>query len=242
MTLESAVLALGGDDTYAWNLAARASRLGFRVVRSKTPEDAIALRAERGFRFGACLIDSAFPATALSDALQMMRMRLEAPDLGFIAVGESADRETRQRLHEGGVELTLWEPIGDNTLRFQLNRALANIHPNLIRGEHRVPTDWRALVYSGGREKPVGVYSISSGGAFLATAQPSMSGAEIALELPLPTGRITLDGRVIYTNVPGNLKSPKLPNGMAVRFNASQGPEVDAIRALIADQAASLSL
>lgn len=242
MAIEIAVLALGGEGTYAWELAARASRLGFRVVRSKAAEDAIALRAERGFRFGAVLLDSAIPATQLGDALRMMRVRLEAPELNFIAVGEGADDETRRRLRQGGIQLTLWEPIGDHTLRFQLNRALANFQPSRIRGEQRVPTDWRALVYVGGREKRVGVYSISSGGAFLATPQPSMSGAEIAVELPLPGGSVTLDGRVIYTNVPGNLRSPSLPNGMAIRFSTGQSSEVEAIRELIADTSASLSL
>lgn len=242
MTAPTSVLALGGHGSQAWALAERASKLGFRVVRSKTPEEAIALRAERGFQFGAVLIDSQFPATDLRNALEAIRSRLESSELAFIATGPCPDDETRARLKDGGVELALWDPIGDHTLRFQLNRALANIHPNFMRGEPRVPTDWRVCVFMGGRQKSADVYSISRGGAFLATPQPSMFGSEIAVEFPLPTGRTTMDARVIYTNVPGNLKSPKLPNGMAVRFNALGGDEIQAIHAVVSQTSASLVL
>ena len=195
-----------------------------------------------GFQFGAALIDPDFPATDLQEALEVLRLRLEAPDLRFVASGEDPCDETRERLRGAGVELALWEPVGDNTLRFQLNGALSAVEPRFIRGETRVPTEWRARVFRGGRQKAVGVYSVSGGGAFLATPQPAMSGAEIALELPLPTGRVNVDGRVVYTNVPGNLRSDKLPNGMAVRFQATHGPEIDAIRDAIERTWASLAL
>jgi hypothetical protein len=242
MTSPASVLALGGHGSHAWALAERASRLGFQLVRAKTPEDAIALRAERGFQVGAALIDSEFPAPDLRDALQAIRTRLEASELEFIATGPHPDDETSLRLGEAGVELALWEPVGNHTLRFQLNRALARIHPNLMRGERRVPTEWRVNVFTGGRQKAADVYSISGGGAFLATPQPSMSGAQIAVELPLPTGRTTLDARVIYTNVPGNLKLPKLPHGMAIRFSAPEPAEMHAIAEVVSQTAASLAL
>jgi len=73
---------------------------------------------------------------------------------------------------------------------------------------------------SGGREKEALVYSVSPGGAFLATPRPSMRGARVSVQLPLPAGNLSLDGRVLYTNVPGNLQRPDLPVGMGVAFDA----------------------
>jgi hypothetical protein len=242
VTIPSSVLALGGHGCRAFALAERASRLGFRVVRSKAPEDAIALRAERGFQFGAVLLDAEFPAVDLGSALDQMQRGLESPELEFIATGPPPAEETRCRLREAGIELAMWDPVGDHTLRFQLNRALAHIRPNGMRGEQRAPTDWRVDVFASGRRKSADVYSISGGGAFLATPQPSMSGAEIAVELPLPSCRTTLDARVLYTNVPGNLKLPQLPHGMAIRFNAPAADELNEIRALVSDTSAALAL
>jgi len=242
MTVQPSVLALGSPDRRVWELAERANRLGFQIVRCKTVENAIAMRAERGFQFGAALIDSELPATELAGALDTMRTRLEAPELEFIATGERPDASARRRLREGGVELALWHPVSDHELRFQLNRALAHLPPSLLRGELRVPTDWNAIVFSSGRQKRADIYSVSGGGAFLATAQPSVSGAEVAVELPLSGGPVTLDGRVIYTNVPGNLKSKRLPNGMAVRWNIAYGEEIRAVRAAVDETAARLSV
>ena len=39
-----------------------------------------------------------------------------------------------------------------------------------------------------------------------------------AHRLPLPSGRVSLLGRVLYTNVPGNLKRDHLPTGMGIAF------------------------
>ena len=68
------------------------------------------------------------------------------------------------------------------------------------------------------REKTARVYTISGSGAFLATRAPSLQGAELTLELPLPAGASQVSGRVIYTNVPGTAQravpGPKSARGI----------------------------
>jgi hypothetical protein len=114
-------------------------------------------------------------------------------------------------------------------LRFQLNRSLASPEQESVRRDQRAPTDWRARILGGGREKEAFVYSVSPGGAFLATPRPSMRGTHVSVVLPLPAGNVSLDGRVLYTNVPGNLQRADLPVGMGVAFDS---PSVEAEREL----------
>jgi hypothetical protein len=65
-----------------------------------------------------------------------------------------------------------------------------------------------------------------------------MRGAELAVELPLPSGRVSLLGRVLYTNVPGNLKRDHLPTGMGVAFVRTPAAEAAAIEAEVEGMAA----
>jgi hypothetical protein len=57
-----------------------------------------------------------------------------------------------------------------------------------------------------------------------------MTGADLTIELPLPTGAIRVAGRVLYTNVPGNLARQSLPTGMAVRFSQDHFGTCEVIR------------
>lgn len=240
--VEESVLALGSHGSRAWELAERASELGFRAVLAKTPQDAIDLVADRGFRFAAALVDSEFPATNLRDALKTVRVQLDSRNLIFLATGPRLDRFALAPWRDAGVKLALWDPVGDHTLRFQLNRAYAAAQARVPRGELRIPTEWHARVFVAGRTKSVEVYSLSGGGAYLATRQPCMKGAEITVKLPLRERSVMLESEVIYTNVPGNLRSDKLPDGMAIRFANSGGPGIEIIRETVAETAATLVL
>jgi len=121
------------------------------------------------------------------------------------------------------------KPADDVRLRFQLNRALAATDQESVRRDQRAPTDWRARILGAGREKVALVYSLSPGGAFLATPRPSMRGARVSVVLPLPAGNLSLESQVLYTNVPGNLLRADLPVGMGVAF---QDPPPEAEREL----------
>ena len=202
---------------------------GYRPLTAKSPEQALRMVEDSRFAICAAMLAPDFPFADLSRALAAMRIAAGARHLRFLALGERPAPDMLMRLRDASVELALWEPYDDGRLRFQLNRALAAPEQESLRRSQRAPTDWRARVMSGGREKEALVYSVSPGGAFLATPRPSMRGACVSVVLPLPAGNLSLEGRVLYTNVPGNLQRPDLPVGMGVAF---EEPSAEAEREL----------
>lgn len=235
------VLLIGEHGGTVSSLADRVRALGLRAVRAKTPDDALEHVADPRYGFGAALVSTRIAVTDWAGAIGALRARAARgrPPV-FVAVGPPPDDATRAELRRAGMGLALWEPVGAHALRFQLNRALLRGRPEQLRGDERVPTEWPVRFWVGGRLKQAGLYSLSSGGAYLATGRPSMRGCEVAVELPLDPGRITLAGEVVYTNVPGNLARHALPHGMAVRFTAAEPDDLERIRHSVAERAEAL--
>jgi len=213
------VLLLGSSAPPLELLRARLARLGYRTIPAKTPEQAqMLLRISRG-AIGAVVIPPDLPVVDLRRTVRFLSDVSPGGDLWFLAAGPTPPPDERARLRSAGVSYSLFEPLHDHVLRFQINRALAG--SGVVRGDRRsvrAPTNWEAPVWVEGRRKTAHVYSVSASGAYLATPTPSPRGARIELELPNlgPRGRLT--SRVVTTNVPGNLASSRLPVGMGVAF------------------------
>ena len=200
-------------------LAARLRRQGFAVLPSKTPDHAERLLRQRGSAVAAVVIPVDLPTFDLGAALRFLRRLEPSGELTFVASGHRPDSEDRELLRDAGIELALWGPVDDHTLRFQMNRALATSEIVLgKRGRLRAPADWPIVVHAGSRRKPARIYSLSSGGTYLATGRPSLPGADVVVELPLPASGTRIPARVVMTNVPGNLIRENLPVGMGVSF------------------------
>jgi hypothetical protein len=199
-------------------LRERLVRLGYRAVPAKTPEQAhMLLRISRG-AIGAVVLAPDLPVVDLRRTLRFLS-EVASGELWFLAAGPKPDHGDCARLRSAGVTFALFEPLHQNILRFQINRALAG--SSVVRGERRsvrAPTNWEIPVFQGSRSKPASVYTVSSTGAFLHTSAPSPRGARIAVELPVPGLRGRLAAHVVMTNVPGNLQHKNLPVGMGVRF------------------------
>jgi hypothetical protein len=227
------------------DLATRARRVGFRVLRAKTPEEAREALRDGRHAVGAIVIPPDLVAPDLRVAISGFR-DLSQSDLPVLVAGTSPRAEERKRLRDAGATLALFEPLDDHTLRFQLNRALAGgaegTTPNGERRAVRVPTDWPVRVRMGGREKPARVYCISSSGAYLATSRPSFRGSLLYVTVPLPNGTVDLAGRVVMTNVPGNLVRENLPLGMAVQFTGTALEVEDSLREFAERQSAALRI
>lgn len=237
MGRESSVLVLDGAGERMGALALRIRGLGFRVVRAKTAEEALPLLENPRLACTAALLPPEWPVADLAGAVAALRDAAGSDGLTFVGVGPRPAPEAVERLRSAGVSLALWEPFGDSALRFQVNRALAGHRGDGQRRETRVPTEWLARVLVGGRRKEATVYSLSAGGAFLATPRPSLRGASVALELPLPLRDVAVGGRVVYTNVPGNLQRANLPLGMGVVFTALAPEAEREIRRAVAESA-----
>jgi hypothetical protein len=215
---EPAILILGDEGMLLASLFERIRNLGFRSIRAKTPDHAVDLACDRGFRFAAALLGPGTGALDLAASVKALRVRTRSPNLTFLAVGDRAGDEERERLRQAGVRTALWDPVSDHALLFHLNAATTNADRGPLREQERAPTDWISRYFLGGRAKQGSIYSLSSGGAYIATPRPSLRGAQLAVELPHPDGKLDLLGQVAYTNVPGNLQRNQLPDGMGIRF------------------------
>lgn len=226
-------------------LSLRLRQMDFHVVRAKTSDQSLEALSDPRFQIGCVIIPPDLPVMDLERSLRAFRSTEpdRVPALPIAAFGERPDADQRGRLRRAGADYGLWNPIDDNTLRFQVNRALSGGGPLVsTRRAPRVPTNWPVEVHVGGREKPAKLYSISARGAFLATPRPSMPRAIVHLTLPLPEGDLRVSAEVVATNVPGNLVKKNLPIGMAVRWSGLNDQSEAQIRCFVDDRDGRLRL
>lgn len=226
-------------------LSARIRRLGFRAVRAKTTEEALAAFSDPRFRIGAVVIPPELPSLDLERAVAALRRADEGGELPLLGAGARPDADLRARLRRAGVRYALWTPLDEPTLRFQINRALAESEPSGDRQARerralRVPAQWPVELSSGGRCKPATLTSLSAHGAFLATPRPSLPRALLHFTLPLPSGDVRVAAQVVMTNVPGNLARRNLPLGMGVRFRGLPEEAEARVRTYTEERAGSL--
>jgi len=220
MMRESEVLLIEDADTASASpLGRRLRNLGFRTTQVHHAHELTHLIDRSYLPYRAVLLSTSVPSERLPSFLAPLRPHLAAGELTGLAVGEVPAPEARGRLREAGFTLALWPPFDDLTLRFQMNRAFLRARDDgRARGELRAPLAWRVSIQIAGRRKEAQVYNLSEGGAFLETGRPSMEGAAIDVEFPLPNAPGSLPAEVLHTNVPGNLLRPQVPIGMGIRF------------------------
>jgi hypothetical protein len=211
-------------------ISLRLRQMGFHVLRTKTIDQAMETLRDPRYVIGAAVLPPDLPALDLESAVTAFRRVEPDGSLSLMAHGPRPDADRRARMRRAGVEYALWLPVDDNTLRFQMNRALAGGGPPVSsRKALRVPTNWPVTVESGGRDKAAKVYCVSARGAFLATHRPSLPRARVAVSLPLPDADLRVAGEVVMTNVPGNLVRRNLPIGMGIRFTEQSEAEEEAL-------------
>lgn len=215
------VLLLGASAPDMQVLRERLVRLGYRVIPAKTPEQAHGFLRVAGSRVGAVVVPSDLPAVNLRAALDFMRRLAPMPGFTLLGAGRDPGEVERRRLRDAGIQLAIFDPVDLHTLRFQMNRALAGAGPQ--RGHRqtlRAPADWPVAIHAAARRKEGRVYSISASGAFVALATPSMVKSQVELHMSIPrVGSMRASGRVVMTNVPGNVMRRSLPFGMGIHFD-----------------------
>lgn len=241
MTAPKTLLLVDAGGEPLEDLSARLRGMGRRAVRAKTMDEGLRVISDARFAVGAVLVPPDLPAFDLERALHAFRRAEPDAPLPLIAVGRPPDPDARARLRRAGVEWALWRPVDDNTLRFQVNRALAGPRIGTAgRRAERVPTNWPVGISVGRRVKAGSVYSLSARGAFLSTERPSMPRTLVHVTLPLPGGDVRVAGDVVMTNVPGNLAKQGLPPGMGVRFTGQTDEVEEAILAYTRGRAETL--
>jgi hypothetical protein len=198
-------------------LAARLRPLGYEVLSEPDP---------RGPPARLVLVPADFTLPERAGELDALSRSAGALGVCFVAVGRRPAPSQLAQLRAKQVRHALWSPFHDGELRFVLNRAAHEPKPSglldaekpEVRQDLRVPTSLGARVVVGGREKPAQVYSLAASGCFLEMQRPTLVGGQLEVVLALPGGELRLAGRVVLTNVPGNLARPNLPRGMGVEF------------------------
>jgi uncharacterized glyoxalase superfamily protein PhnB len=77
---------------------------------------------------------------------------------------------------------------------------------------------------------------------FLETRRPCPVGCSLEVALALPEVELSLPGRVVLTNVPGNLQRSKLPCGMGVEFRRLAPQAREAVHAYVEERARAYEL
>ncbi len=238
------IVDVGSESLAAMGL--RLSQMGYHALRAKTTDQALESLADDRYEIGVVILPDDLPVFDLERSMAAFRERGGDRPPTLVASGSRPSADDRDRLRRTGVELALWNPVDDHTLRFQLNAALAHSSagglPPRSRRAQRVPTNWPIRVRTGARVKPAKIYSLSSNGAYLAIAAPSLPKAQVALTVPLPTEDLVLAGEVVMTNVPGNLTKGNLPIGMAIRFVGADEAQREALADYTVERAAQLLL
>jgi CheY-like chemotaxis protein len=223
----------GGESMHV--LASRVRRLGYLVVRAKTTEEAKQLLCDPRYAVSAAVIPPDLPVANLRTALEALRRLPAVEHLAFLVSGRRPSSGRRRELKDAGAEFALWEPVDAHTLRFQINQAMAGHVPRASRRRAlRAPASWPVDLRVGRRHKEARVYTISAKGAFLATPAPALPRTIVVAKMALPMATVRATGRVVFTNVPGNLMKRSLPVGMAVRFEGTP-PETEALLQMYAE-------
>jgi hypothetical protein len=225
------ILLVEGERDPIEALAPRLLALGAEAVPVASVDDAIRQLDDHAQAPHLVFFPTQRPPAELKKLLKSVRNASRRTRGRFVGVGERPSAAERKLLESAGVEVCLWEPIGDAQLRFALNQAGYQPGDGRSRSVDRVPTAIVARIVTGTGEREARVYSLSTGGAYLETDRPTMSGGRLKIELPLPGGTVAVDARALYHNVLGNLRQENLAVGMGVEF-------VDmnvATRAVIAD-------
>jgi DNA-binding response OmpR family regulator len=233
------VLLVDENPHQAARLARRLTELEMEVCVARTPGDALRWLTDPRVSFDVALLA---PALALADMGAALTEGGGAELPRAVVVGPRPEDEQLVLLRESGLALCLWEPFSDEALRFQVNRALESRIASGRRSSPRVPLAQRARVVTGSRVKPVALYTLSTGGAFLGTPRPSPQGADVALELSFRERSLVVGATVLYTNVPGNLRRANLPPGMALRFSRVAADDLRIIESYVERTRRELSL
>jgi hypothetical protein len=240
---------LFGLGAAAGDLAARVRQLGYEAVVENDPRAAASRVAKHDEPVHAALLPSGFPLPQRAGELEGLQRAAGTGGIRFVAVGARPGPSAEQRLRERGVRLCLWAPFHDRELRFVLNRALFDPNSkthgrdkNRVRHELRAPTSLGARIIVSGREKPALIYNLSVGGCYLETLRPSLVGGSVEVVLPLPSGEFRVAGRVVLTNVPGNLERANLPRGMGIEFLRLGPDALAAIHAYVHERARAYEL
>jgi hypothetical protein len=231
------------------NLAPRIRQLGYEAIVANEPRAAAARVARHQEPVRAALLPADFALPQRAGELDHLVRAAGTLGIRFVAVGARPGPEAEYQLRERAVRLCLRSPFHERELRFVLNRALFDptqgFHdPEQAEARHelRVPTELAARVQVGGREKPALLYSLSVGGCFLETLRPTGVGGALEVVLPLPFGELSVAGRVVLTNVPGNLQRSNLPCGMGIEFERVVPAAREAIQHFVRERARAYEL
>jgi hypothetical protein len=212
-------------------LAGRLDALDCPVAEVESAAGLPALWLDRGAaNRPAAVLSTRLEADEFDAALEVVCKLAAGRPLSLLVYSPALKPQRRIRLRETDAALALFESFDPNTLRFQVNRALAPVAAP-PRGAARAPVEMEVFLRVGMRTRPVRVYTLSSSGAFLLMDRPLRPGRRAGLEVAAGgSHHPRAAGRVTFVNTAHAPSHPQLPPGVALRFD-----KVDAIAACAID-------
>ncbi len=219
MSQTRCALVVDDDQNSLGEIALRILRLRIDVYYAKGCDEAWLLAQQEAERIRAVLFPPALDLERVTKIVEVIRApdTEDAPTL--VVVGARPGAKACEQLRARGVDLALWEPFDESSLRSIVSAAIAPRSCNDTRREARLPTTLLGRAFVGIRRRDAIVATLSSGGAFLETPLPLPEETQITLEIALPDGVITVKARVIYAFYQGEGQEQLArPTGMGVQF------------------------
>ncbi|RIL07038.1 MAG: hypothetical protein DCC71_04400 [Proteobacteria bacterium] len=209
--------------------------LDYRGLGAESAVRALAALANTPTPIRAGLLASDHELPDAPTALREIAELAPAP-IVWSVFGPRPDPEQASALRRAGVRFVLADPFTDEELRFVLNEAHHAGSADIPRIDTRVPVSMRVRIGTRNGERVGHVCNLSLVGAYVATPRPTLRGGVVDVHLPIEDGEISLPARVVWNNVPGNLRRANAAIGMGVRFLEVPSDAETALKKLLAER------
>jgi diguanylate cyclase (GGDEF)-like protein len=191
------VLVFDDHDESLSSVTQRMICLGIQVHHTSEPDEARAI-IEDGARVH---IVVASPQSELLIASELVEcVAKESGDIlpSLLVLGEEPTVERLEQIRTARPRWVVWAPFDDTELRFFMNAAVSLQYADSPR-QTRVPLDAPVYIRAGARRDSGVLSSLSAAGGFIQTSEVYKPDETLRLELDLPTGRMRVFAKVLYS-------------------------------------------
>ncbi len=208
------ILVVDSSKTFILYMGIMLKRMGFNVV----PADgcAEALNLMKIVTPDLVVMDSFLPSTDGFDTLRRIRRDEHVKDVPVVIMMARADADFERRCSEAGCNGYLPKPVPMDLLHDHIQEFIFS--PLGFRRRHlRVQAEIKLFLTWDDVAREYRTETVSEGGVYLKTDSPFKVGKKVGVTIQHKSGKLSLEGVVIYTKGATDDKAG-IPPGMAVEF------------------------